>query len=423
MVDFKPFRALRYDPAVAGDASDLVAPPYDVVSESERSTLYGRSPFNISHIDYGEGRPGDTESDNRYTRAAEILSGWRSDGVLVTDDEPRIFVYEQEFTNHGQRQKRRAVFGELRLVEWDEGIVLPHEVTGAAAKADRLNLIQATSAHLSPVMALHTSNAMSLLGPEAVEEPVLDAELPGERHVLRPVRQAAARAFCEAMADQRLYIADGHHRYETALEFRNSRRSRAQVWTGAEPENFILAALVAADDPGLVVLPTDRILRLPDPKVNVEASLKDLFDIISAPSLDELAVMLASAGQDKPVFGLVGPGEARFRLLVPKDVDSAAALTPSSQGDAWRCLDVTILHHAVLAQIGFNEAPEEIDYTEDHIQAAAAVASGRWDMAVLLNPTPVKQIIAVADTGDRMPRKSTFFYPKLGTGVVMLPLD
>lgn len=423
MADFKPFRALRYDPAVAGAASDLVAPPYDVVSEAERSSLYGRSPYNISHVDYGEGRPGDTDSDNRYTRAAEILSGWRRDGVLTTDSEPRIFVYEQEFTIQGQHKKRRAVFGQLRLAEWDEGIVLPHEVTGAEAKADRLSLLQATSVHLSPVLALHTSDAMSLLGPEALEEPVLDAEMPGERHVLRPARQASAAAFCEALADQRLYIADGHHRYETALNFRNSRRDRAQVWTGTEPENFILAALVAADEPGLVVLPTDRVLRLADPNVNIEARLQDQFHIISASSLDELTAMLASAGQDKPAFGLVGPGEAQLRLIVPKDVDSAAALTPPSHTDAWRRLDVTILHHAVLAQIGFSEAPEDIDYTEDHSQAAAQVASGRWDVAVLLNSTPIEQIIAVADTGDRMPRKSTFFFPKLGTGVVMLPLD
>ncbi len=423
MADFKPFHALRYDPAVAGAASDLVAPPYDVVSGDERAALYGRSPYNISHVDYGKGNPGDTETDNRYTRAAGTLAGWRRDGVLTTDGEARIFVYDQEFTIRGQRTKRRSVFGRLRLEEWEEGIVLPHEVTGAQAKADRMNLIQATSVHLSPVMALHKSDAMSLLGPEALGEPVLDAELPGERHVLRPVSPAVALAFCAAIADQRLYIADGHHRYETGLDYRNRRRTLAQVWTGEEAENFILAALVAAEEPGLVVLPTDRILRLPDPKVDIEARLQDLFDIIQAANLDELASMLASAGQDKPAFGLVGPGDSKFRLVVPKNVDSAAALTPPDHADAWRRLDVTIVHHAVLSQIGFNEAPEDIDYTEDHSQAAAEVASGRWDLAVLLNPTPVEQIIAVADTGDRMPRKSTFFFPKLGTGVVMLPLD
>ena len=142
MADFRPFPALRYDPAVAGAASGLVAPPYDVVSEPERAALYGRSPFNISHVDYGEKRGDDNENNNRYTRAAVTLAEWRRDGVLTTDSEPRIFVYDQEFTIHGQRQKRRAVFGRLRLEEWDEGIVLPHEVTSAEPKADRLNLIQ-----------------------------------------------------------------------------------------------------------------------------------------------------------------------------------------------------------------------------------------------------------------------------------------
>ena len=423
MADFRSFRALRYDPAVAGPASGLVAPPYDVVSEAERSALYARSPYNISHVDYGDAHRDDTESDNRYTRAAGILTAWRSAGVLKTDNEAHLFVYDQEFTINGRTRNRRAVFGRLRLEEWDKGIVLPHEVTGADAKADRLNLIEATAVHLSPVMALHRSGAMVLLGPESLGEPVIDAKLPGQRHVLRPVEPVAAAAFCRAIANERLYIADGHHRYETGLNYRNAKRSRVAVWTGEEPENFILAALVAADEPGLVVLPTDRLVRLPEAKVDIESRLGDLFDITPQGNLNELASELESAGRDKPAFGLVGSGETNFWLVKPRNVDSTVALTPSNHSEAWRRLDVNVLHHAVLAKLGFDEAPANIEYTEDHAHAAAEVASGRWNLAALLNPTPVEQIIEVADAGDRMPRKSTFFFPKLGTGVVMLPLD
>lgn len=423
MADFRPFKALRYNPAVAGSPSDLVAPPYDVVSDADRNALYQRSEFNIARVDYGADQAGDDDGNNRYTRAKALLDDWRARGAMIVEETPALYVYDQEFMLHGERKVRRAVFGRLRLEEWEKGIVLPHEVTGATAKADRLKLLQATGVHMSPVMALYESEGIPTIDNSSLGEPVLDAVLPNERHTLRPIEASAAAAFCAALADRRLFIADGHHRYETGVNYRNERMSAASSWSGEEPENFIIAALVAADEPGLVVLPTDRVLNLPDPKVDLALSLGDLFELETFQTLDELSAALEAQFKSKPAFGIVGPGSQGLTLATALDIDAVAAQTPEDHTDAWRRLDVTILHHALLKSLGFSETLENIDYTEEHSHAAAAVEQGKWDAAFLLNPTPVDQVIAVAGGHDRMPRKSTFFYPKLGTGIVLLPLE
>ena len=424
MVDFRPFHALRYDTAIAGDASSLVAPPYDVVSEADRAQLYDRSAYNIMRVDYGEDRPEDDASSNRYTRARKDLDAWRADGVLRVDPQERLYVYDQEFELHGKRLKRRSVFGRLRLEEWEKGIVLPHEVTGAKAKEDRLQLLQSTRIHLSPIMALYRPEGVPEIRDEDLAPPVFDAVLPTERHTLRPIRAEVAEAFSAALTDCKLYVADGHHRYETGINYRNERRAEAAAWTGEEPENFIIAAVVAADDPGLVVLPTHRLVKLEPFRIQLRnLRLYDLEDagVASETNLNDLVAKMARAAG--PAFGAIGLEPGRLHLLRPRDVEAVVARTPKDRAQAWRRLDVTLLQHTILPAIGFDDQPEHIDYSEDYRHAAEAVASGAWDVALLLNPTPLEQVFACADAGERMPRKSTFFYPKLGTGVVMLPLD
>jgi uncharacterized protein (DUF1015 family) len=342
---------------------------------------------------------------------------------MVLDEQPTLYVYDQEFSLHGEHHKRRAIFGRLHLEEFEKGIVLPHEVTGATAKADRLRILQATSTHLSPVMCLYESEGIPVIAESDLDEPVLDARLDGDRHTLRPISATAAAAFCAALGDRRLFIADGHHRYETGINYRNERRAAAASWSGEEPENFIVAALVAADDPGLIVLPTDRVLNLPDPEVDLALRLSDLFELRSFSSVEELSAAVSAAFKKHPAFGIVGPRNQGLTLATPHDIDAVAEQTPADHTDAWRRLDVTILHHALLASLGFTETLENIDYTEDHGEAAHLVETGKWDAAFLINPTPVEQVIDVAGGLDRMPRKSTFFYPKLGTGIVLLPLE
>jgi uncharacterized protein (DUF1015 family) len=275
-------------------------------------------------------------------------------------------------------------------------------------------------------MALYRSDGRAAL--EAAGEPIFEAVLPGERHTLRPIDQGTAADFTKRLADQRLYVADGHHRYETALAYRDQVRAGASAWTGEEPENFILAALIDAADPGLVVLATHRLLRLPNRTPDLASRLTRLFDIedigpLSDANLDALMTRLSSAGRDGPAYGAIGLQGERLHLIKPRDVEKLCERTPADHSEAWRRLDVTLLEHALAPVLGYDGEPRHVDYTEDHRQAAEAVASGRWDVALLLNPTPVDQVIAVAEAGDRMPRKSTYFYPKLATGMVMLPLD
>ena len=425
MAEFRPFRALRYDTAVAGDAATLVAPPFDVVSAEEKQALYDRSPFNVARIDYGEERAGDNDGENRYRRAQKELAAWREQGVLKLDPEPRFYVYDQEFELRGRKQRRRAVFGRLRLEEWEKRIIIPHEHTRARDKADRLSLLQATGVNLSPILALY-SLAVAALSDDAIEEPLFDATLVGDHHTLRPLCQEAAPPLQEALADQRLYIADGHHRYETALAYRDERRATASRWTGAEAENFVLAALVDVHDPGLVVLPTHRLLR--SARVLDLAQAARLFDIRTiegggTTALATLRAELAATGHEGTAFGVISQRGELLQLLSVRDKRHVGAMLPADRPRAWRTLDVAILHHALLPALGFEEATDTIDFTEDEAEALAQVERGIWDHAFLLNPTRVNQVIAVGEAGERMPQKSTFFYPKLGTGVVLLPLQ
>jgi len=427
MADFQPFRALRYDPSVAGNAGELVAPPYDVVAGRARLDLYERSPYNISRVDYGEDRPDINPGTDHYALARSDIEQWIAAGALKLDDTPRLYVYDQEFELEGRTLRRRAVFGALRLEEWEKGIVLPHEVTGEKAKLDRFNLLKATRVELSPVMALYEPDGAPELDGDALEAPVLDAVLPGERHTLRPVAEDAAEAFREAILHRRLVIADGHHRYETGLNYRNLRREESSDWSDDDPANFIIAALVSSQDPGLVVLPTHRLVNLPQP---VRIQLRNLRHwklddggVANEANLESLMGRLAEAGSEQPAFGAIGLEPGRLHLLTPRDMTAILNRTPAEHSREWRRLDVTILANALLPAVGYDEAPENIDYTESHRHAAEAVAAGACDVAFLVNPTPVEQVIAVAASGDRMPRKSTFFYPKLATGVVMYPVD
>jgi len=415
MADIQPFTALRYDPAIAGHPDDLISPPYDVVSPEQKRDLYARSPFNISHID--------TDAENRYTRSRDIIAGWRSRGVLKRDLEPRMYVYDQDFTVRGVPVRRRAVFARLRFEPWDAGVILPHEHTRPRDKADRFELLRTTGVNLSPIMPMYRSPAATAaLAAAEVGAPVLTATLNGERHTLSPLSVASAQRFQVALADERLYIADGHHRYETALQYRDERRAAAATWTGAEPENFVLAALVDATDPGLVVFPTHRLL-LTDP-ANGLTALDGLFRVRDVSNgLDGLMAALKDEGTRGNAFGYVGDGGRLLRLITVANETAVQALMPRDKPAGWRALDVAVLHHALLPRLGFEQTPDSLAFTENELEALHAVEHGHARAAVLLNATLVDQVIDVALAGERMPQKSTYFYPKLGSGIVMLPLE
>ncbi|MDE3096017.1 MAG: DUF1015 domain-containing protein [Chloroflexota bacterium] len=431
MADARPFRALRFG-ARRVDPALTIAPPYDVISVGEQRALYERSPYNIVRVEYGEERAGDGERDNRYTRAARALDAWRREGVLVRDDAPAIYRYRQEFVWAGARHAREAYFAAVRLEPWERGVIKPHEHTLATPKADRLHLLRATRTQVSPVYSLYrpTAGAHMRALCDGQGEALADFEADGQRHAISAVRDATAlAAFQEHIAMCDVYIADGHHRYETALAYRDEVRARASAWTGEEPENFVLMALTDAHDPGLLVLPTHRIVHVGEiTQAQIERVGRSFrMDDVSSAPLDEALAMLRAAGEETRYLALgLRPGAKH--LLTLRDRAGAEALMPEDQPDAWKRLDVSVLQYGVLrAVFGIDDpalaAGGAVTYTQDASEAARAVETGEAAAAFLLNPTPVDQVLAVADAGARMPQKSTYFHPKLPTGLVMNVLE
>jgi len=428
VADFRPFRGLRYSAEAAGDLGLVLAPPYDVIGAEQQAALHERSPYNIVRLELGETRPDDGERSNRYARAAATLAAWRRDGVIVQEAEPVFYVYTQEFEFDGARRRRTAVFGRLRVDPWEAGSVRPHEETMAGPKEDRLQLLRHLRANVSPVFA--TVRRMDVVLPG---EPLFEATTPeGQHYSLSAVRDPEdIEAIAAAWRDEPVYILDGHHRFETALAYREERKAQASAWTGEEPENFALAAITTADDPGLALLPIHRLVRPPSLPPDVIARLQRWFDVedVSPKSYDGTALLrllarVSASGASGTAFGALGLEEGRLHLLTLRDAAAVRALMPE-RSTAWQALDVSVLEYAVLREtLGVLErAPELIDFTEDAQHALREVESGRWPLAFLLNPTALEEMLAVADAGERMPPKSTFFYPKLATGLVLNPVE
>jgi uncharacterized protein (DUF1015 family) len=434
----------------------VVTPPYDVISAEAQARYYARDPHNIIRLELGRDERGDDELGNRYTRAAMAFADWRLTGVL-RQDAPAIYLYEQRFSvpgvpGAGGARKRRGLFARVRIEPWEAGVVLPHERTLSKPKDDRLKLTRATAATLSPIMALYDDpeGALAALFSKAARRKpeVAFSDEAGEEHRLWPLRDAALVArVVEFFRDRQLYIADGHHRYETALAYREELRETRRELALDDAANFTLMALSALEDPGLVVLPTHRIVRgaTPERLAGLPGELEGAFAVtpLGAPgglaTLDAAetlaALAAASEGVQRAAFVMVTPDGAF--LLRQSDagraameaLDSARAGEHVGASEAWRRLDVAALHELVLARgLGVNEqmtrAGDSISYMRDAHAAIEAVRTGQEgaQLAFLLNPTPPAAIRDVARAGDRMPQKSTYFYPKLITGLVINPL-
>lgn len=437
MVDVQPFRGLRYDRRRVDDPSRVIAPPYDVISPEEQKALYHHSPYNVIRLEYGEAHPDDTPQDNRYTRAATALACWQAEGVLVRDSSPLFYVYDQEFVYAGRGYRRRSLMARVRLAPWEEGVIRPHEHTLALAKEDRLRLLRACHTNISPVFALYRDaqgQVADALTSAGLGEPIIDfTDQQGWRHVLRPLpSQGNYDALVKAFASEVLYVADGHHRYETALAYLQERQATTPEWRGDEPENFVMMALTAAHDPGLLILPIHRLVR-PAPPPDFLDSLSRWFAVeaisAEADGLHRLLKRMA-AGRDRgaPCFGLIVHGQQGFYLLTLRDTAAVVALMPQNAPAAWKRLDANALQYTIFQDIlgidlGAIKGGDRVDFTEDAYEARKRVQAGEFALAFLVNPVAAEQIFAVADAGWRMPQKSTFFYPKLPTGLIMNPLE
>ena len=431
MADFRPFRGLRYRPA-AGDMASALAPPYDVIDSEAQGALHEGNAYNVIRLELGEQRPGDGANENRYTRAAATMAEWTSAGVLATDDEPAFYVYVHEFEHEGGRRRRASLLGRLRLEPWEAGVMRPHEETMPAPKADRLELLRALRTQVSALFALYRDPEGTVTQRLDTGTPLLDVVTPdGQRHVLSAIGDGdSVAAISTALAEQPLYMLDGHHRYETALAYREERRAEAKSWTGDEAANFVMVALTPVEDPGLVLLPTHRLVRPPRLAGDLIERLDRFFQVddttpksYDGTALLRLMARLSAAGDSGTAFGALGLEESRLHLMTLRDAPAAEALMPAGS-KVWRSLDVNVLQYAVLREaLGLRDDGYDIEYTEDVERAFREVESGRWPLAFLLNATRVEEILDVADAEELMPAKSTYFYPKLATGLVLNPLE
>lgn len=445
MAEIVPFRALRYNPQFVPDLKLVVAPPYDVISPEAQERYHARHPHNVVRLilakEGGEGAPG----QDRYERAARTFAAWQAEGILTRDPEPGIYVAEQEFSlGEGHRIRRRGFTSLVRLAAYDEKIVFPHERTFAKYREDRLRLMRACPANLDPVFGFYPGQdgpIRAILDRCVEADPQVQVtDEDGIRHRLWVLREPAEVAnLARAFRDRPVIIADGHHRYETALNFRDERRAQDT----APPEvqrrrldNFVLMYLVSAGDRGLVILPTHRVIRQ-RPVLAREALRQaleryfriEVFPLDPGNPVMSLRIVLADLHRrrrDATAFGLYAGGREMLALELG-DEGVIQSLVAAGHSPEYARLDVAILHRVVIEQVlgiqPTGQADDSIHYTRDEAAALEAVASEEAHVALFQNPPRVEQVQAVALAGERMPQKSTFFYPKVLSGLVINPLD
>lgn len=423
MADIQPFRALRYGPQL--DLSKAISPPFDTISPELQKELYERSDYNAVRIELAE----DT-GDGRYENAKHALHRYIGAGVLRRDAMPGYYLYQQTFDYGGQSFTRNLLFALLRMVPWDDGAVLPHEHTFPKHKADRLELMRSAHINASPVFLFYRDADGRIRDVlergEGGQIPLAEFNaLDGQHHRLIRIDDPASIEEIEsAFADETLYIADGHHRYETALNYREEVKSARSEWTGAEPENFALVGLVAVDDPGMLVLPTHRVIDAGDDWNDVRPRLEALFTLEST---DGATLEQTLAASKVPAFGLVTSGTGSYVMTV-KDGAAVNALLPQDRSAEWRSLDyavcdqVIIRHGLALSEDDMKDG-SKLWFTEDAAKAETQGRAGAARYAVVLNPVSAHRVLELADAGERMPQKSTFFYPKVPTGLVFNLLE
>lgn len=434
MAIISPFCGIRYNPDRVPDLSLVIAPPYDVISPSECEALYAQHPNNVVRLILGKEGLASHGRTNFYQTAAALYREWLRQGILRYDPLPAIYVVEQSFELHGKRYTRRGFVARVLLEEFDKGSIHPHEHTISAPKADRLRLMHAARANFSPIFGLYPDPGARLrsLLTEAVDgvTPVRARDRDGvEVAMWRLDHVGLCERVCELMTPQPIYIADGHHRYETALNYRNEVRGGDFSRLGDRACDWIMMTCVALEDPGLVILPTHRVVRKP---VTMKAAdtLKKLerrFVVCPEPAGVEAALQWMHDGQEKHRFALYsGELDECYRLELRPNTDLETAMPGRSP--AWRQLDVSILHYLIIGEaldIPFEslDATREIEYFKDATKAVQSVKGVAGAFALFLNPTPIFALQAVSAAREKMPPKSTYFYPKLITGLVINPLE
>ncbi|MFH1835287.1 MAG: DUF1015 domain-containing protein [Methanobacteriota archaeon] len=427
MVDLKPFSGVRYNQKLAGDLAGVVSPPHDVIGKEEQNNLYDSSPYNIVRLILGKSLPGDGEDSNQYTRASELLAEWIDEGILVRDREPAIYAYEQEFSlDNGVRKKQLGFIGLVRLEPFEKGVILPHERIISKMKEDRLNLMKECHANMSLIITAYSDKegvTSKLLSEGAANEPEIEVSFDGVVHRIWMISDPhVLKTFREFFADKKLYIADGHHRYTTALEYHKK-------FDGTEKSAYMMMFMLNMEDDGVTILPAHRVLKAIDgfDAEKLKEKLSQYFEVQVYPR-DDLETFFKDldAGSKDNFFGMYSRNGSMY-LLKLKDqsvMDSFGDELPA----VWRKMDVIILHSLILNKIlglDWNEYAqrEDLIFIKERQKALDLVDSHKFQVAFFLNPTRMQQVKEAAKQGERMPQKSTYFYPKPLSGLVIHTFD
>lgn len=442
MADVQPFCGLRYNVELIKDLTAVISPPYDVISAEEQKYYHQQSPHNVIRLEFGEEFPNDSGGDNKYIRAAKILEDWIKKEILIREPTPAFYVFQHRFAQESGIKERWGLTARVRLSRQGSMAARPHESVMEDRILDRLKLLQATRTNFSPIMAIvnHSRDNFTKLLIEAAKAgpDVTAMDHDGVIHNMWVIRDERSIAKITSWCSKKtLYIADGHHRYETATAYEREQKAINPYWSGEESFNFVMMTLIGSNDPGLVVLPTHRLVKLPDnslmvdlkERINKQFHIEEITSPVGASKHETLKVwldILAKHRKRHVTIGVYGLVENRFCLFYPRKESALQNLMPLERSREWKYLDVSILHWMILRQMLGIDTPQKestyLEYTRDGMEAIEQVDSGKSQLSFLLNPIPISRVLAIADAGERMPPKSTYFYPKLPTGLVMYPL-
>ncbi len=422
MAEIKAFKGMRFDTDKAGEIKTLCCPPYDIISEAERLAFIEENPYNIIRLELPKG-------ESPYENAAELLKKWEAEGILKLEEKPALYIYEEEFTAYGKRNSIKGLICRLKVEEFSKGVVLPHEFTLSKAKEDRLNLMKATNCNFSQIYGLYMDEEhTSLKTIDECSKGAPDLEFTDTDNITHRMwiitDEEILNKLTSDFSDRKIYIADGHHRYETALNYRNYCRENGISKEG-DAQDFQMIFLCDMLHPGLVVFPTHRLVRDLDSfdKETVLKKCEKYFNIEKHTGTDSMEALLSASDlSGKKAFGFY-VGNDEWYLLTLKDISVMDSLLPDVSV-ASRQLDVTVLHSLILEEIfGIDKANMaaqiNLTYTKFFEEALSSVDQGKAQCSFVLNSTKVTEIRDVASQGEKMPQKSTYFYPKMITGMVM----
>lgn len=421
MATVKPFKAVYYNSDKVKDFSKVVAPPYDIISDEEQTRLHNLSSYNFTHIDYAKDKSGDNKENNKYIRAKKIFQDWLKKGVMVQGEEPGIYFYRQQYKVMGQRYNRLGFIALMELKDDGESKVRPHENTHAKAVDDRLRLTRALSANLSPIFVCYSDKQRKVektFNRHVVsQKPMIDVtDKDGVHHQLWALTDPALiKEISQSLNGQNLFIADGHHRYKVATEYRKARLTRRQHIAGTEPFNYVMTYFTNIDAKDLQIFSMHRIVKRLPKKLDF---IDDYFRIDKLKNKEELLILLAKAGLNEHAFGLYTK-EGTF-LLRLKNKTLINKMVKEGSKD-YKSLDATILKSFIFDRIGLESS--DIIYTKDFNQTIDMVDSGEAEASFILNPVKISQLKAIALNGERMPPKTTYFYPKLLSGLTVYQMQ